>query len=380
MRSIVFCLLVACGSSKDEGWQPIGSAPPPSDAAVPIDAGVDAWASCEKTLKRVMTEPANRRVAALIDGCRPCGDWQPLLAWDTQEVDGGPTRAAIEQAMLACKAYCTPNAKQRFLGTLDAARGKGTRGPWRHLGELCKGEVSAAQDARFMSAPYFALDRIARAVAARPALAPQLAAIELALPALASSGSGLDLARSPSTSPAVPLLALTVTAVEFRIAQRPRGKLGEAGVALVATGEPYPGAPVKTAKELDAAVSALGGGDAIAVFAPHGMLATRLLDAIALAGKRDVRLAVAANGGPPGWPVAGTLPVALVTQPDPKAIRLALDDDPDPAIKDVKARSATLKGPVTIQIGPKTTVGAFAKLTGALYYFDIKQVAVVRGK
>lgn len=378
MRALLVLALLSCNKGKEQqDWQPIGSAAP-RDAAVVDAVAVDPWVTCDKALRGAMKVPANRRVASIIEGCKPCGDWDALLRWDTQQVDGGPTRAAIEQAMLACKGYCNPNAKQRFLGTLDAARGKGTRGPWRHLGEMCKAEVSAVPDARHMSAPYFALDRIARAAAERPELRSALDEIEIALPPVSITGSGFELPTSPVTAPDTAPLAMTVTAVEVRIAALPRAKLGKDGVTHPTKGDPYPGALVKTAKELDSAIAKLG-DSAISLFAPHGMAATRLLEALALAGKREVRLAVQANGGPPGWVVVGTIPIALSTPGDPKAAKLALDEDPDVAIKDAKARIAALKqGPIAIQISPKTTVRALAKLVGALHYFDIKNVAVRR--
>jgi hypothetical protein len=379
LRTVGLLLLLACGGKKErDDWQPIGTVQP-RDAAVPIDAAVDTWALCETGLRDAMKVPANRRVASIIHACQPCGDWKPLLEWDKQQVDGGPTRAAIEQAMLACKGYCNPNAKQRFLGTLDAARGKGTRTPWRHLGEYCMAEVSAVPDARYLNAPFFALDRIARAASARPELVPLLDAIELALPAVSITGSGIDLAKSPTPAPEVAPIALTITAVELRVAQLPRAKLGKDGVAIVSKGEPYPGTLVKSAKELDAAITALGGSTAITLFAPHGMTATRLLDALAITGAREVTLAVAANGGLPGWPVAGTIPVTLTATSGPKALKLVLDDNPDPAIVDARARKAELvKGPIAIQLGPKATVAALAKLVGALHFFQIKTVAIRR--
>jgi hypothetical protein len=378
----VLVMLAACkGKQAEPQAQPQPHATSPAQVADAAPVASDPnWAACEQALEAAPKVPANRRVQSLIDGCRPCGDWTPLLTWDTQQVDGGPTRAAIEQAMFACKAYCDPNAKHRFLGTLDAARGKRTRGPWRYLGEMCKGDVSALPDARYMSAPYFALDRIARAAAARPELAPRLDAIELVMPAVSITGSGFELAKSPVTAPDLGPLALTVTAIEMRIASTPRAKLGKAGVMLTGKGEPYPGALVRSAKELDAAIATLGDGP-VTVFAPHGMVASRLLATLAVTGAREVKLAVQANGGPPGWTVAGTIPVTLSSTAAPDAIKLVLGADPDAAIKQAKELGPKLaQGPVTIALAPKTTVAAFAKLVGALVYFDVKTVALVAAK
>lgn len=373
--------LAACGGKREEA-APAGSgapAPSPGDAAVaPPDAAPDDWAACKDALAGAMKTPANRRVATILAACRPCGDWTPLLSWETPAAEGGPTRLAIEQAMLGCKAYCNANGKQRFLGTLDNARGTGSRAPWRFLGEQCKAEVSAVPDSRFMSAPYFALDRIARAAAARPELAPLLDAIELPLPVVSVTGSGFELASSPVTAPDAGPLALTVTAVEVRLAAVPLAKLTKDGVAVVANGEPYPGVLVKSAKELEAAAAKLGPPDAkLALFAPRGMSAIRVIDALAVAPKRDVRLAVTASGGPPGWSVAGTIPITLSTgRADPAAAKLVLGEDPDPVIAQAKADPAKLAKGIVIEIGPKTTLAGLAKLLGALVYFDATSVTI----
>lgn len=384
------CALASCqGRETPPTGTARGSAPAatPRDAAIaaaPADAtALDPWARCGRALREAAKLPANRRVAALLAGCQPCGDWTPLLAWDRPEADGGPSRAAIDGAMARCEAYCSPDAKQRFLGTLDNARAKGTRTPWRSLGRLCGDKVSARADPRFVSPTYFALDRIARAVAAKPALAPLLAAIDVPLPAISISGAGLELPRAPVTAPTVGPLALTVTARELRLAALPHARLGADGVRVIAADPPYPGALVTTPASLDAALAPLGDG-AITVFAPTGLRARRVVDALALAGRartrRELRLAVAAHGGPPGWPIDGSIPLALTATPARDAIPLALPaDDPDPAIKAAQARRAALAHhPIVIAIGPTTTVAALAKLLGALVYFDPAQVALTQ--
>ena len=354
--------------------------PPPSPA--PVDAAATDWIGCETALRGAAKLPATRRVQAVLDGCTPCGEWAPLLAWDIQPVDGGPARATIERAMVACNAYCDPNAKARFLGALDAARGRGTRGPWRLLGEACKAAVSAVPDARYMSAPYFALDRIARAAAARPELAPLLDGLEIALPAVSISGSGLELANSPVTSPELGPLALTVTATELRLAMTPRARLGRDGVAATTTGELYPGALVATPNQLAAVIATLipSGAPGIAMFAPRGMLAVRLLDALAVTKARETKLAVAATGGPPGWPLAGTIPIALTSTVDPEAVTIRLDETPDAAIKQAMAVRALLARGVTIEIARGVRVAALAKLLGAMLYFDVGTVAIRKAR
>jgi len=353
-----------------------------ADAAV---APLIDWARCEATLREAPKVPSTRRVQHVLDGCMPCGDWRPLLRWDTLQVDGGPTRLQIEQAMLACNAYCEPNARQRFLGTLDAARSKGTRGPWRHLGEVCGAAVSAVPDARFMSAPFFALDRIARTAAARPALAPLVEALELPLPAISSTGSGISLASSPVTTPEAGPVALTVSTIELRIAATPRARLGKDGITVLAKGELYPGALVKTPAELAAALETVGAtpSSPLSVFAPSGMAASRLLDVFPITLGHEVRLAAAAEGAPIGWNLAGTVPIVLSAS-HPKrggpSIALTLGADPTPSIMDAKARATALaSATVTIALDPGATVAGLTKLVGALVYFDVKRVALVTG-
>jgi hypothetical protein len=310
---------------------------------------------------------------ALIKDCQPCGDWTPLLAWNTPVADGGPSYRAIEQVMLACKAFCEPNAKQRFLGTLDAARGQPTRTPWRFLGEICKAEVSAVPDTRFMGAPYFALDRIARALR-DPSL---LAAIELPLPALTITGVGIDLPSSPLAAPDAGPAALTIDASQTFLGSLPVARLSASGIQV--SGD-YPGAPIEP-KALAAALAkpALAEHPA-ALLAPSGLAATRLIDVIGAAGGHDIRLAVATQG-PPGWIIPGTVPISLIAKPAAAraaGVRLALDATADEAIKAARAtsRADLLRAPVTIDLGNTATVAGLATLLGALGYFEVKAVVL----
>lgn len=376
MRFAIVLALVACGDDKA----------PPKPTPVPIPLVPDAavatasdWDRCKAALAGAPKLPAPRRASTLIDACTPCGDWTPLLDWQKPRAEGGPTRDAIEAAMLACKAYCDPNAKQRFLGTLDAARGKHTRGPWRWLGEICKGEVSALPDGRFVTAPYFALDRIARAVAAKPDLAPLLAAIEIPLPAVSVTGAGIELLESPTVSPDAGAAAITISDRAVQLAAMPRAKLGATGVTVVSKGEPYPGVAVPTAKAFTTQLATIGSADPIALFAPPGLPARRVLDALALTGEHDIRLAAQIRGAPLGWELTGTVPVALRTKGATK-VTLALAASPDDAIKDAQARKAELAGGVSISLAKDATVAGLAKLVGALVYFDVKQVVLVRSK
>ena len=365
---VIACAAVAC-KSKEQPPKPV-----PSGSAV-ADAAVDWKPHCADVLRGVPKLPATRRVMQVIDGCRPCGDWTPLLKW----ADPAIGRTAIDEALARCKAFCNGTAKQRWNDSFDDARGTKQRTPWRVLGEVCKGEVSALPDARFVSAPYFALDRIARATAADATLAPLAAALDLPLPPVGLTGSGLELPDAPATTPDAGPAAVTVTQTEIRVARVPRAKLTKDGVAVELGADPYPGALVAP-KQLAAALDKLA--DPVAVFAPKLLPATRLLDITAARGKRALHLAIAAAGVPQGWTLAGTIPVAI-TAAAPADTTLVLDEDADAPIKAAKEKGAAI-GNVAIALGPKATVGGLAKLLGALAYFDVTSAALTtptaRGK
>lgn len=365
---LVLAVLVACkGSQRDSPPQDL---PKPADAAIP-DANLDA---CRATAARVPSLPPPQRALALLKDCQPCGDWTPLLAWNIPQADGGPTRAAIEQAMLACKAFCEPNAKQRFLGTLDAARGQPTRTPWRLLGEICKAEVSAVPDTRFMGAAYFALDRIARAIH-DPGL---LAAIELPLPALTVSGVGVELPSSPMTTPEAGPVALTLDAAQILLGTLPTAKLSPTGLQI--TGD-YPGTPVDP-KALAAALAKPElAGHPIALLAPNGLGAARVVEVVAAAGGHDLRLAVA-DVQVRGWTVPVTVPISLLGKPvgaGPTGVRLTLDATGYEAAKAAKAipRADFLRAPVTLVVDSTATVTSLATMLGVLGYFEVKAVVLV---
>ncbi len=354
-RALVLGLVVAC-QSKDAPKQHVA---PPSDAAV-VD--VD-WAGCGAALKKAATLAPTRRAELIIEACQPCGDWTPILHWNTLAGEGGPTRLAIEGKMLAC-GYCEPNAKQRFLGNLDNARGTESRAPWRVLGEVCGDRVSAVPDGRFVSAPWYALDRIARAAATRPELAELLTAIEIPLPAVSLTGSGYQLPTSSVTSPTAGPAQITVTATELRFGQLPRAKLGATGLTLVPGGEAYPGALVTPAT-----FTLAGTTGPVAVVAPVGLPAKRIVDVVELVGGGDqLHLAVVGPGSPEGWVVPGTIPIAMsryMALDRPRT--LALGASADPAIKDLKATPAG-SSVVVIEVAPDATVGSLAKLLGALSF------------
>jgi hypothetical protein len=310
---LIAMLVVACkGKGKDGAGS--GSAgfvhPEIADAAVapPVD-----WKKCDAALRKAATAPLDARPLIIIDGCKVCGDWKPLLEWAKPQAEKGPSRAEIETAMNVC-GYCNANAKQRFLGTLDNARGTNARTPWRFLGEQCKAEVSAVPDNRFTDAPFYALDRIARAAAGHGGeTANLLAALELPLPAVSVTGNGIVIpdVDSGAQQTAGPV-AITLIGGGIQVAKLPRAHLGASGVA-VDLGN-YPGDPIKIA-DLGAALKKLVGDDktaTIALLAPTATPVETLLPIIvAAAPVAPVYLAVNASNTPEGWDLPASLPIAL---------------------------------------------------------------------
>jgi hypothetical protein len=276
----LLALLCACGSHES--------------AAPPATTGVTD--SCRATAAKLGDVPLDARVKTLLDACQVCGPWQPILEWRTLQTAGGPTRAAIEQAMLGCTAFCDPTAKERFLGTLDEARGKSSRGPWRHLADVCKGAVSAVPDARYASATMFALDRIARA-------ASPIAA-DLPLPALSLSGVGVDLPRSPAALPTAPRAQLTIIGDEAHVGLLPIAHLTAAGVVTDYGSDVYPGAVAADPG------AALGSASDVVILAPAKLPASRVTDVVAKLHAAHVLLGAAIDA-PDGWELVGTMPRPL---------------------------------------------------------------------
>jgi hypothetical protein len=278
-------------------------------AAPPID-----WKMCDAALRKAATEPLDVRPSLVIEGCEVCGDWTPLLHWNTPTTEKGPTRKQIETAMSVC-GYCNANAKQRFLGTLDDARGMNVRTPWRFLGEICKAEVSAVPDNRFTSAPLYALDRIARAATAHGGESANLmAAIEFPLPAVTVTGAGIVMPDvEDGVSPTAGPIAITVMGDGLHLAKLPRARLGASGVAIDLGN--YPGDVVKPA-DLPAALAKLANGDpsmTITILAPVAMPAQSIVPVVAAAAKvAPIYLAVNSHTAPEGWDLPATIPVALV--------------------------------------------------------------------
>jgi hypothetical protein len=232
-----------------------------------------------------------------------------------------------------------------------------------------------------MSAPWFALDRIARATAAQPDLVPLAAALELPLPASSLTGGAVEVASSPVTKPDAGPVHVTVSMIEIRVGTLPRARLGATGVALDLGADPYPGKLVEP-KQLAAALDALVPDRAvpIAVIAPHAMTARRLVDVVAAAPERVLVLAVAADGAPAGWALLGTLPVALTAKPGANALEWRADTASlDPLLREIKDKpAAELARPQTIEIGDAATVATVTTLIGALAFRDVKSVALVR--
>ncbi len=383
-RAVVLVLLATACKGKGSETKQEPSVAPHAEPAPVVTSG--DWAVCKAAFEASPKTPPTRQVAALLEACKPCGDWTPLLTWAKPTEEGGPKRKDIESTMLACKAYCDPNAKMRFLGGLDENRGKDkvNRVPWRLLGEFCKDAVSAVPDARFMSAPYFALDRIARDVAARPDGPPLLAAIELPLPAASVTGAGLELPTSAVTKPTTAASQLTITMDELRIGSLPRAKLGANGITV--TGEGYPGAAVKLA-DLPAALDKLP--QPVLVMMPLKMSAARLVDVLATTRRRPLQLALAATSTLPGWSIYGASPVELTGEIDPamvpkdKAQRLSitLGASADDAVKAISAAPpSSFAAPPALALDPSATVESLAAVLGALAYKDVKTVVITAAK
>jgi hypothetical protein len=376
MRTLALGLVLIAGC-KDKPAAPPAPAPVPAKVIdAPIDAA-DPWTRCKTALAHAATAPATRRVQAILDGCMPCGEWTPILGWQLTPEHGGPDRRALDRAMTACDAWCVGDAKERFLGVVDDARVQESRAPWRALGEVCKAKVSATPDARYMSAPWFALDRVARWAAAQPGGQALLDAIELRVPAVSLTGVGVVLPEAPVVKPATPTTQVTVTASELSVGTLPTAKLDATGV--VVTGGPYPG-PSIAEKALAARLAKVRGP--IALFAPAGLPATRVVAAVKAAGAAELQLAVQATSGVVGWKAYGLAPITLGTKPDAAGVELALGATPDAAVKAIKTAGpdALRKAPPTVQLAKGATVEDLATVLGALAYFEVTRVNLVVGK
>ncbi len=335
LRALVFAALLAAGCK--------GTEPPTASTTNREGSGsgsgtgnaaVTNWSRCDDALAAAAIAPPNARPQLLIDGCEVCGDWDPILRWNTPTGDGGPRREQIAAAMVGCDAFCSGDAKLKFLGTLDDARGSRSRTPWRQLAEICKEAVSAIPDQRFMSAPYFALDRIARAATLRGGkTAALLTALELPLPPVTVVGTSFDLpavkvqtsshgSRGDSAAP-IGGIHITLLGTLIHVGRLPRARLGANGVQVIeGAGSGYPGRAV-TLVELGGALKALIVNDPlrrITLLAPPSTPATRLVDVIAASGAEAVHLGVHADEWFDRWQLPAAIPVALAGTGEPLAI------------------------------------------------------------
>ena len=282
--------LVACKGKRDDGGHGSAKGSDGSAAAIVVD-----WAACESALEDATVVPFADVATKLITGCKVCGEWAPILDWNRRQEDGGPRRQAIIDAMSRCGAFCDSTAKTYFMGTLDAARGTPSQKPWVELGKECKQGVSALPDPRFVSGPYFALDRIARAAVAHGGKAARLAAqVEVPLPALTLSGVGVELPKVDALARAM-RYHVSVLGDQLFYGGLPRAKLGADGLTVSSGAKPYPGDQLTES-------TAVASAD-IAIVAPKAMRATRVIDAIELVERRnrDAKAFLAIAG-------AGTLP------------------------------------------------------------------------
>jgi hypothetical protein len=310
MRALVLVAVLAACKGKDKPAPQAGDETP-GPMAVRID-----WARCEQAITTAASAPLAARPQLVLDGCQVCGgDWKPLLAWNVEGASGGPKREQVEQMMVACDAFCTGDSKLKFMAGVDKARGGSVNTPWRQLATACGDTVNGSADARFMSAPFFALDRIARAASSKGgAIADKLAALELPLPAITISGSGVALPDAAAATPNVGALHVTVLGDAIHVGTLPRAKLGASGVLAKLGNGDYPGDAVPLDK-LGDALRALTGGDTthtITILAPHAMPAVKLVPIIAAASAvAPVYLGAHAHESPAGWQLPGAIPVAL---------------------------------------------------------------------
>ncbi|MDX2089516.1 MAG: hypothetical protein SFX73_16805 [Kofleriaceae bacterium] len=375
MRTPFLVGVLVVAACKDK---PAASPPPPSPAAAKdaqvLDAPLDAWTICKGALEKAATAPYTKRVKQILDACTPCGPWEPILGWGKLASEGGLDPRVIEQAMAACNAWCTPEAKSKFIGTLDDARAKETRTPWRLLGETCTESVSAVPDARNVSAPWFALDRVGRWAATQPGGQAVLDAVEIPVPPVTMTGVGFALAEAPVVKPASPAEHVSVNSAELTVGTLPKAKLGAKGITVV--GGPYPGDPIKE-KDLAARLAKATGP--VALFAAGGLPAARVAVAVKAAGGVPLQLAVRATSGVPTWNAYGVVPIKLGAQVDAAGVNLTLGATPDDTLIAIKAAGAAAltKAPPTVNVSKDATVAGLASVLGALAYFDVQNATLV---
>ena len=200
------------------------------------------------------------------------------------------------------------------MGTVDAARGV-DRGPWRYLARMC-GDASVRRRAasRFLSAAYFAFDRMARAVGAHGGEAARARSPRSTCRCRRSRSRGSGrccprLAGRRDRARARGGPALSLLGNQLFLGHLPHAHLDARGLHVVADGPPYPGAAVTN---LAAQGGAAAGGQPLLVLALAATPAIQLADAAARAPDLPLRLVVARSTALEDWPELAALPVDLV--------------------------------------------------------------------
>lgn len=288
-RALLALALVACKGKE-----------PPKKQTETTPTVVDLT-GCETAMQKAAAAPLVARPHILLDGCQVCGDWTVLLAWNHD----GTTPEALQKTLERCNAFCTGDSKMKFIAAANKAKGTSNDMPWRRLADACGDKVDAATDHRFMTAPYFALDRIARALG-------KTQSFDVPLPPLTIAGTGIVLPDlDEGVSPKVGTIHISFIGDQIFIGKLPRAKLTAKGLDVA---NDYPGQQVALA-DVPAALRKLVGGDpteTLTLLAPHAMPAENLVPVIAAAGAiAPLYLAVNAHESPEGWQLPGTIPVAI---------------------------------------------------------------------
>jgi hypothetical protein len=270
------------------------------------DASYVVDSTCKSVIDKLATTPINARPKLLLDNCRVCGDFDILLGWNHD----GTKPEDLQKTLEGCGAFCTGDAKMKFIAAANKAKGTSNDMAWRKLADACGDKVDASSDHRFMSAPYFALDRIARAIEARHVDGAN--ALGIALPPLTVAGTGIVLPDlDEGVSPKVGTYHLSFIGDQIFIGKLPHAKLGAKGLEVT---NDYPGQQVALAN-LPAALKKLIDNDpteTLTLLAPHAMPAENLVPVIQAAGAiAPLYLAATAHESPEGWQLPGAIPVAI---------------------------------------------------------------------
>jgi len=259
-------------------------------------AGPEAWVGpCVTAIERAAAAPDWKRARIVVDGCRPCG-----VAWDDVTAARVPAPSRVVGVVDACRIGCPRTARSDFYAKISALEeGDSPRAAWQALGKACPAALGAADpDGRFAGGAWFALDQIGRRLGeARPHLAPAVRdqvthalGLALPLPAVSVVGTGYDVpGGSGGPSPAV---AIAVTASSATVGALPVAHLGPHCLEVPA-GWAWPGEPAPP-EALARAVAAHGAGP-VAIEAPAGLTAARVLEVAGALGKgQQASLAVSA--------------------------------------------------------------------------------------